>query len=235
MRRSAIPSPFTSPALLTASPEKITGRARPGESRSCHRGPRGRGSAGRNSGRCSARTPHSSPRRRWLAPSAPMRRSASPSPLTSPAPLTAKPEPSPAATPFRRKPFVPSRLERPRPAGKGRSGRCSARRPRRSPRSSRRWGRAIGPDEEVRKPIAVDIPRTAHRLARAVTGRDPVQAKAVRTIEDREVEGRGKSRRPRAPNRRALAPPGAPGGGGETRPRASARAGVRGGFSFLLS
>ena len=47
-----------------------------------------------------------------------MRRSPSPSPLTSPALLTALPEQSPAATPFRRKPFVPSRVERPRVGGK---------------------------------------------------------------------------------------------------------------------
>jgi hypothetical protein len=49
---------------------------------------------------------------------------------------------------------------------------------------------AVGPDEEVREPIAVDISRTAHRAARLVTARDPVQAKAVRAIETREVEAR---------------------------------------------
>jgi len=44
-----------------------------------------------------------------------------------------------------------------------------------------------------RDPIAVHIPRSAHREAREVT-RDPGQAKAVGAIEAREVEGRGKVR-----------------------------------------
>jgi hypothetical protein len=47
-----------------------------------------------------------------------MTRSASPSPLISPAPLTAPPERSAAVTPSRRKPFVPSRSERLKAGGK---------------------------------------------------------------------------------------------------------------------
>ena len=58
---------------------------------------------------------------------------------------------------------------------------------------------AGGPDEEVREPIAVDIPRTAHRVARAVTGLVAVQPKAVRANEserDRGSPGRPSGRCP---------------------------------------
>ena len=57
------------------------------------------------------------------------------------------------------------------------------------------WERRRGPDEEVRKPIAVDIPRIVHREARVVTGRGPVQAKAVRAIGSiaQKVAGKGVS------------------------------------------
>ena len=43
---------------------------------------------------------------------------------------------------------------------------------------------------QLRDRSAVHIPRTAHRGARAVIGRDAAQAKAVRAIETREVEAR---------------------------------------------
>ena len=49
---------------------------------------------------------------------------------------------------------------------------------------------ADGPDDQVREPIAVDIPHTARRAAREVIGRAAVQAKAVRAIETREIEAR---------------------------------------------
>ena len=49
----------------------------------------------------------------------------------------------------------------------------------------------FGPDEEVREPIAIDIPSIAHRATRVVIGCHAGQAKAVRAIEAREIEVRG--------------------------------------------
>ena len=98
-----------------------------------------------------------------------MIRSAKPSPFTSPAEETEKPEKSPAASPEIWKPLVPLSAERSRLAAKprvpehhvARAGLRSA------------WARPIGADDEIGKAVAVHVPRRGDRKARVVAATSP--------------------------------------------------------------
>jgi hypothetical protein len=115
-----------------------------------------------------------------------MRRSSIPSPLTSPAILTAWPERSPAATPESLKPLVPSRAESSRLPPFPYPGAAEDHIARPGDLAVR-VGAGCS-DEEVIYPVAVDIPGRAHRLARAITDRDAREPEAVGAVEGREFE-----------------------------------------------
>ena len=178
--RSAIPSPLMSPAALTERPDIVLPSATPAikkpvvpiEGRELEVG-----REGARRGRVLPKHHVASTgvrRRSGRRLDAPMRRSAIPSPLMSPAALTERPEVSPAATPESLKPVVPSRDE------SSKAGREGARRRRVLPKHhvARAGAFAVRvgvrrPDNQVCYSVAVDVPGRAHRDARAFTGRHP--------------------------------------------------------------
>ena len=122
-----MPSPLMSPAALTEQPEKS--RRHPRELEAGGAVERGELEVGREVARRRRVLPEHHVARAGVGTvrvgaSAPIIRSAIPSPLMSPASLTEKPEQSPSATPESLKPVVPLRFARLMLAGKPAAAIC---------------------------------------------------------------------------------------------------------------